>query len=328
MSRPSLTIPKARFTHLRDYLEQCPLPWNNNLPLNPSGERQYLLIISHCHYGNRELPYYRIQHSHLTNTATQLTLPQDHTLGIPQFLRGGQTEILASAAGRDFIESDLASHGLYRPIKEPLQPWKVTHWAQAFEKLSWPLGETQVSDDSAVQPIDLGITFLHTPGHTPDELAWYDHDEMYLYVGDSFYERGEEGMDIIFPGAGNLIEWYFSLTKLKGFVRSQNSRAPLVEWSEREYDDEDDDWVKVSRRVKVGCGHQTAGADAEDILRDLEDVWWRVLRGEVPVVETRTIAGEVCDRWMEPGGHARFSFRAPRRLMVEAREFFAGSGMG
>jgi glyoxylase-like metal-dependent hydrolase (beta-lactamase superfamily II) len=255
------------------------------------------------------------------NAPTNKTL-QDHTLGIPHFLRGGQTEIIASAAGRDFIESDLAGHGLYRPIKEPLQPWKVTHWAQAFENLHWPLGESLVSD-SAVKPVGLGITVLHTPGHTPDELAWYDHDEMYLYVGDSFYERGEEGMDVIFPAEGNIVEWYFSLLKLKGFVRSLNSRAPLIEWSERE-EDEDEDWVKVSRRVKVGCGHQTAGADAEDIMKEVEDLWWRVLRGEVPVVETKTIAGETHDRWMEPGGHARFSLRAPRRLMEEAREFFAG----
>lgn len=174
--------------------------------------------------------------------------------------------------------------------------------------------------------MDLGITILHTPGHTPDELAWYDHDEMFLYVGDSFYERGGEGMDIIFPAEGNLVEWWFSMMKLKEFVRSRNSSEASMEGLEGA--EEEDDWVKVSRRVKVGCGHQTAGADAEVIMRELEDMWWRVLRGEVPVVETKTIAGEACDRWMEPGGHGRFSFRAPRRLTVEAREFFVGGGRG
>jgi len=179
----------------------------------------------------------------------------------------------------------------------------------------------------SAESTDLGITILHTPGHTPDELAWYDHNEMYLYVGDSFYERGEDGMDIIFPAEGNLVEWYFSLMKLRGFVRSQNSRAALVDEPEGTDDEDEDDWVKISRRVKVGCGHQTAGADAEGIMRDLEDLWWRVLRGEVPVVETRIIAGETCDRWIEPGGNGRFSFRAPRRLMVDAREFFVGSRM-
>jgi len=137
-------------------------------------------------------------------------------------------------------------------------------------------------------------------------------------------------MDIIFPAHGNLVEWYFSLRKMRGFVGSRNARAALGDGVMlRDADDEDDDgWVMVSGRVKVGCGHQTAGADAEGIMRDLEGMWWRVLRGEVPVVETKTIAGEPNDRWMEPGGRGRFSFRAPRRLMVDAREFFEGSGMG
>lgn len=268
---------------------------------------------------------------------TQKSNPlQDHTLGIPQFLRGGQTSILASAAGRDFIETNLADHGLYTPIKEPLQPWKVTHWAQAFEKLSWPLRRSSVSSSvfsgsAAAGEIDLGITVLLTPGHTPDELAWYDREERFLYVGDSFYERGGDGMDIIFPAEGNLVEWYFSLKKLRGFVASENSRAGLGEVIGDAGDEDDADegeWIKVSGRVKVGCGHQTAGVDAEGIMEDLEIMWWRVLRGEVPVVETIIIAGENVDRWMEPSGRGQFSFRAPRRLMVEAREFFAGSGMG
>jgi glyoxylase-like metal-dependent hydrolase (beta-lactamase superfamily II) len=271
------------------------------------------------------LRYPRNPISQIPPTTVATNSPKDHTLGIPQFLRGGQTSILASAAGRDFVESDLAGHGLYRPIKEPLQPWKVTHWAQAFEKLSWPLKKPSIPSNNDDEAVDLGITILHTPGHTPDELAWYDDNEMFLYVGDSFYERGgEEGMDIIFPAEGNLVEWYFSLMKMRGFVRSRNASEALAEG----VGDGDEDWIKVSRRVKVGCGHQTAGADAEYLLRALEDVWWRVLRGEVPVVETMTIAGEVCERWMEPGGDAQFSFRAPRRLMVEAREFFSGSRLG
>jgi hypothetical protein len=50
-----LTATTARYTHLRDYLEHFPLPSNNNTPLNPNGERRYLIIISHCHYGKLHL---------------------------------------------------------------------------------------------------------------------------------------------------------------------------------------------------------------------------------------------------------------------------------
>jgi glyoxylase-like metal-dependent hydrolase (beta-lactamase superfamily II) len=161
---------------------------------------------------------------------------------------------------------------------------------------------------------------LHTPGHTPDQLAWYDRGERHLYVGDSFYERGVDGMDIIWPSQGNLIEWYFSMQKLRGFVRSENLHAAAV--AEEEGDDECDDWVKVAGRIRIGCGHQTADVDGEEIMDALETMWWLVLRGKVPVFGTVVLEGEKVDRWMEPGGEGRFSFRAPRRLMDDARRFF------
>lgn len=41
---------KARFTQLRDYLENCPVACNKNTPLNLHGSRQYYIIITHCHY--------------------------------------------------------------------------------------------------------------------------------------------------------------------------------------------------------------------------------------------------------------------------------------
>jgi hypothetical protein len=253
---------------------------------------------------------------------------RDHTLGIPQFLRGGQTAILASSAGRDFIESDLAGNGLYRPIGEIAQPWKVTHWARAFEKLCWPLGKANDprSVSSCSAPQDLGVTILHTPGHTPDQLAWYDRGEMHLYVGDSFYERGVDGMDIIWPSQGNLVEWYFSMQKLRKFVRSENARAAAVV-EEEEGDDACDGWVKVASRVSIGCGHQTADVDGEEIMDALETMWWRVLNGKIPVSNTMVIEGEKVDRWMEPGGKGQFSFRAPRRLMDGARSFFRVNGL-
>jgi len=50
-----LTSATVRYTHLREYLEHYSLPCNNNVPLNPGGERRYLIIISHCHYGKRRL---------------------------------------------------------------------------------------------------------------------------------------------------------------------------------------------------------------------------------------------------------------------------------
>jgi len=166
---------------------------------------------------------------------------------------------------------------------------------------------------------------MHTPGHTPDQLAWYDHDEMHLYVGDSFYERGPDKMDIIWPSQGNLIEWHFSMQKLGCFTRSENARAVAV--TEEEEKTDPDCWIDVGRRVKVGCGHQTADMDGEGVMDALEKLWWRVLRGQVPVSDTIVISGETVDRWIEPGKSPQFSFRAPRRLMNDARRFFRGNGL-
>lgn len=85
-------------------------------------------------------------------------------------------------------------------------PWyQVTYWAESFEDLKWPLWHKE--DEPRPYQTDLDMSIIHTPGHTPDELAWYDSAEMHLSVGDSFYEEGEESMPIIFPGEGNLIEW-------------------------------------------------------------------------------------------------------------------------
>ena len=170
---------------------------------------------------------------------------------------------------------------------------------------------------------DLGITVLHTPGHTPDQLAWYDHDEMHLYVGDSFYERGPDKMDIIWPPQGNLVEWHFSMQKLRCFIRSENARAAAK--AEEEEQIGSDCWVSMARRVKVGCGHQTSDGDGEGMMEALEKMWWRVLRGQIPVSDTMIISGETVDRWVEPDKDPRFSFGAPRRLMEDARRFFKGN---
>ena len=45
-----------------------------------------------------------------------------------------------------------------------------------------------------------GLQILHTPGHTPDELALWDKKERMLYVGDTVYEWEP----ILFPLEGDI----------------------------------------------------------------------------------------------------------------------------
>ncbi|KAK4894193.1 hypothetical protein LTR27_007560 [Elasticomyces elasticus] len=403
---PSEKHKNDRYIHLREYLERCPISDNDNQPLNPDGKLKYIIICTHCHY--------------------------DHTLGIPQFLAGGTTEIIASAAGRDFIESDLEKHGIFKYIGLPTPYYQVTKWAQAFERLQYPFEhdwdasramphqngipmnsrtrhEKPLVQRSATTPmtcrskrlrqaameppsnldlphraaghesrhvtvssvphstdkkisalncacldhdilehfdfdsflgiehppsaatepakIDLGITIIQTPGHTPDELAWYDHEEMHLYVGDSFYHEGKgDNMPIIFPGEGSLIEWVFSMQKLAVFVRGENARAAAAS-EDSSTQDADDGWVHVKpapRRVKICCAHQTYSVDGAEILAELEAFSFRVFIGKVPVVASKKWHDdEIYDSWRESGKDATpMSIFAPRRLMEEARKFF------
>ncbi|KAK3726003.1 hypothetical protein LTR37_000151 [Vermiconidia calcicola] len=277
-----------RYIHLRDYIENYPIEDNDNVPLNPSGHRQYYIICTHCHY--------------------------DHIGGISQFLEGGTTEIIASSAGKDFVESDLETHGQFKYVDRPAPYYNVTCWANSFERLKWPLWH---EDEPRPFQTDLGIAIIHTPGHTPDSIAWYDHAEMHLSCGDSFYEEGEDGMPIIFPAEGNLIEWVFAMQKLLVFVRSENARA-----AKAAEENSKSDWVEVAKRVKVSCGHQNAAEDGEEILAALEKFSARVYRGDVPVVKKEIWHGEACYTWRDNEDGAKMSLQAPARLMNAARRFF------
>ena len=142
---------------------------------------------------------------------------------------------------------------------------------------------------------------------------------MHLYCGDSFYEEGEDGMPIIFPGEGNLIEWVFAMQKLLVFVRSENARA-----AKAAEEANDNGWVQVASRVKVSCAHQTYSVDGEEILGSLEKWSSRAFYGDVPVVKKEVWHGDAYYTWREHGfgKDARFSLKAPARLMDDARRFF------
>ena len=130
---------------LRNFLETFPIADNGKKPLNPrkpTGEPtlSYFIICTHCHY--------------------------DHILGIPSFQEVTPV-ILASSNGKSFIEDDLPKHSLCAGLDVPTPKYLISYWAADMEKIAY--------DD-----LPLGVQILHTPGHTPDELAWYDEAERHL----------------------------------------------------------------------------------------------------------------------------------------------------
>ena len=145
---------------------------------------------------------------------------------------------------------------------------------------------------------------LQTPGHTPDELAWYDCEERHLYVGDSFYNRASEDKSyhqaIVFPPHGDLVEYMASIQQMKNFVQQKNEEAP-------------------ESPIKVGCGHTTSSVDAHSTLTEVESFFWRVIEGSVPTKKSFEIRGIVFDLLQEDGD-PRFSVQAPRLLIEDARK--------
>lgn len=256
-------VSREHYHNLKDYIETFPVAANDGKPLNPiEAEREYLIICTHCHY--------------------------DHILGLKPF-QTASTGILASSFDKSFIEEDLPVHSLCKFLGVPTPKYTVSYWADDLEKLSH-------------KEKSLHLQILHTPGHTPDELAWYDEHERHLYVGDSFYERVAKDKSyeqaIIFPEEGNWIHYMQSLEKLLRFVEQKNEEPDKAP-------------------VKIGCGHVTSSVDGAEILRDVRQLFRDIITGKVPIVQEGEKRGEEHVLW-QVAADSRFSVAAPKRLALEA----------
>ena len=258
-------------TNLKDFIETSPVLSNNGNPLNPrdsngNATKKYFIICTHCHY--------------------------DHILGLPHF-RDASPEISASSYGKEFIESDLPEHSLCNFLEIPVPEHKVTTWAHDYQKLYFG-------------SIFLHLHIIHTPGHTPDEIAWYDDRERHLYVGDTLYERVAKDQSyeqaIIFPKEGNIVDYLRSLKKLLLFVDTKNN---------------DDDANKG--QIKIGCGHVTSSVDGNEILLAVQQLILDIVQEKVPIVDTEEKRGEIHATWKEDG-EPRFSVTAPKRIMQDAKQ--------
>ncbi|MCJ1272969.1 hypothetical protein MMC21_000758 [Puttea exsequens] len=254
-------------SNLRDFIETCPVSSNGGKPLNPRNSdgdpvRKYVIFCTHCHY--------------------------DHILGLAHF-PASMARIIASGHGKDFIQKDLAVHSLCKAVGAAVPSYKVSYWVKDLEKYDYPGSK-------------LELQLLHTPGHTPDELAIYDHQERHMFVGDSFYERVVRDRSyeqaIMFPKEGNLVDYMRSLDKMIAFVKAKNAEPGKPP-------------------VKIGCGHITAAVDGREILLTVKKLFIDLITGKVPIVQSEHRRGEEYATWKEKGS-PRFSVTAPRRLVQDA----------
>ncbi|RPD61081.1 Metallo-hydrolase/oxidoreductase [Lentinus tigrinus ALCF2SS1-7] len=244
--------PDVELTSLREFIERAPVEDNAAEPLNPGGAMRYVVVLTHCHY--------------------------DHILGVEQF--ACDSLVLASGYDPSFLApAKLPEHSLCENLH--IRTPSYTPSLRAH-------GDDILSKDG----VRMGVKLLHTPGHTPDELALWDEEEAMLYVGDTLYEWAH----IIFPNEGSIMQWLDTVEALTRLVRS--SKRP--------------------EEAKINCGHKTANGPALEVLQTTKAFMMDVLGGREKVKSRLTKRGEEHVEYVQEGG--RYSLVCPERLVEEARK--------
>ncbi|KAJ5995848.1 hypothetical protein N7481_002825 [Penicillium waksmanii] len=144
--------PSVELRSLRSFLETVPVKDNSEAPLNSGGEREYLVICTHCHF--------------------------DHIGGIEQFVETDGSTVWASDYDKDYLSpTRLPSTSLCDKLNIKTPEYTVTNWCSDGQQVIDRVGH------------DLHLTVYHIPGHTPDEIAIWDSHERILFVGDSMYQH-------------------------------------------------------------------------------------------------------------------------------------------
>ncbi|KAF8896289.1 beta-lactamase-like protein [Infundibulicybe gibba] len=225
---------------------------------------EYVVVTSHCHY--------------------------DHILGVEQF---NDSPILASSRYPSFVDpSNLPENSLCNECNVETPSYTPTLVPNMHEIIAKSSDGTQ---------IPLGMLVLHTPGHTPDELALYDTREMMLYVGDTAYENER----IIFPKEGSIVDWFASMDFLISFVEAKElsgvpQRGPSP----------------LANCVLINAGHRTALRPALEVLQGARAFVQNVINGIERVRLRYQFRGEETVVYQQDDGI--FSLGSPERLVLEA----------
>lgn len=257
---------------MRKFIETVNIDDNEGKPLNEGGHLKYVVVTTHCHY--------------------------DHILAVEDF---PGSPVLASSYSPSFLSPEnIGTNSLCNDLGIPTPsytPTLVPHLHNIHD----------VQGD-----VNLDVLVLHTPGHTPDELALYDPAEKMLYVGDSLYEYDH----IIFPKEGSIIAWFSTVDYLVSFVQSQSS--PIGKSTHGCYSSgtENDVWINA--------GHQTVCRPALEVLLATRAFMKDVVEGKEALVSRTIKRGEETVEYRQKGGH--FALICPERLVLEARQGYESIG--
>jgi glyoxylase-like metal-dependent hydrolase (beta-lactamase superfamily II) len=190
--------------------------------INPGNQIPYLVITTHCHY------------DHISGIS-KLPLTVDLFVTLDTSVFALPTTVLSSSYDKSFLTpyKNLNEHSLAPTIGLCAPHYKVGIWGDDLQSVLYthPLTEVLIQTD---------LTIIHTPGHTPDSLSWYDRVERLINVGDSIYDRtshetenppwGKEApMPIMFDLASNLLDWWNSVKKVIAFVQERNEESEDAE---------------------------------------------------------------------------------------------------
>ena len=121
----------------------------------------------------------------------------------------GKSTIWASSYDKSFLdEENLPTTSLCHLVDMKLPEYTVSHWADDGQMVTF-------NND------DLNLVIYHTPGHTPDQIAIWDSEERFIFVGDTMYDTAH----IIFPIQSNMLLYVETLGKLKTLVQDWNANA-------------------------------------------------------------------------------------------------------
>ena len=245
---------KRRFppSHQAEPRSPYPRVWNIftflEYTLNPGSQIPYLVMTTHCHYdhilGIWKLPPTTAAGAKRT-AAPATSRTSDNETQRPQPAPPATT-VLTSSHGKAFVTpyANLQKHSLAGTLGLCAPKYDVGIWAEDYSQVVYhsnrsdPPSTTQPTPQSdsthrTTIQIPTPYTILHTPGHTPDSLSWYDADNRVLCVGDSFYlketssTRGapwgrEPPMPTMFDKESDLVQWWRSLHKVLAFVVEKN----------------------------------------------------------------------------------------------------------
>ncbi|KAJ5376065.1 hypothetical protein N7509_012951 [Penicillium cosmopolitanum] len=283
--------------------------------INPGGLLPYLVITTHCHF------------DHILGLG--LLPPTDSDLqhrNVDQ-RKGPQTTVLSSAHSMDDLSpwKRICCHSLAKNFRATECPYySIGMWASDYQDV--------VYSPSTTVKIPTGITIIHTPGHTPDSLTWYDKDSHLICVGDSFYEASSTDTQecevektirapILFEERSHLLSWWRSLDKVLEFVKQENVRLASHHTQ-----------LGAPPRVAISASHvTTTSPDAVRFLLSIQTFMIRILRAEVPTTPldaARLPFQDVMVYDDGPGSASSNDFEwivwAPKRIIDEGIEELRG----